>query len=277
MSIAAGYWDLSFIFATLRKYFQISLILLLSFYINGCSSAVPEISRDNNEATKTVVYVIGTIHSSHLESQRYSLAILERAIRKANPDQIFAEIPPDRLVEAWRGFRDDGVVSEPRVRIFPEYRDVIFPLSSKMKFEIVATAGWTKELSDYRDKALCRIAKDQSRAKQWEEHQMAQSAFSKAEAGRGDDPLFIHTNGYDNLVKKAQHPYETYFERDLGKGGWKAINAAHNRLINDGLDKISGHGKVVVVTFGAWHKYMILNNLKLRDDVILRDSSILFQ
>lgn len=260
-----------------RRYLQASAGLLFLFGASGCSSAASDLNGDVNVGTKTVVYVVGTIHSDHTSSQTYSLDILERAIRRAKPDQIFAEIPPDRMVEAWRGFRENGVVDEPRVRIFPEYRDLIFPLSKKLTFEIVPVAGWTQQLSDYREHALNRLSKDLERAAQWRAHERAQAAYNKAISGHGDDPLFIHTDQYDALVKKAQQPYETYFETDLGQGGWKAINAAHARLINDGLDRISGQKKTVLMTFGSWHKYMILNALKLRSDVILRDSRSLFQ
>ena len=251
--------------------------MLLSAGISGCSYAASETDKPLQSDGKTIVYVVGTIHSTHLSSAKYSLARLERAIRKANPDQIVAEIPPDRLAEAWRGFRENGVVSEPRVRIFPEYKDTIFPLTKSMKFEIVPAAGWTKQLSDYRDKALDRISKDPARAAQWAEYQKAQADYARAVAGRGDDPLFIHTPQYDALVKKAQAPYEDYFEDDLGPGGWKKINAAHIRLINKALDRISGQGKTVLITFGSWHKYMILKDLMLRNDVVLADSRSLFQ
>ncbi len=260
-----------------RRYLFASAAMLLTLGVNGCSYAASETTKAINKDGKTIVYVVGTIHSDHLDSTDYSLAILERAIRKANPDQIIAEIPPDRLAEAWRGFRKNGVVSEPRVRIFPEYRDVIFPLSKSMKFEIVPAAGWTQQLSDYRDKALNRISKDPARAAQWRAHQTAQAAYSRAVGARDDDPLYIHTAQYDALVKAAQNPYETYFEEDLGQGGWKTINAAHIRLINKALDRISGQEKTVWITFGSWHKYMILKDLMTRKDVILADSRSLFQ
>ena len=220
---------------------------------------------------------MGMIHSGHVDSKKYSLKILEQAIRNAQPDQILAEIPPDRIAEAWRGFRRDGVVSEPRVRIFPEYRDVIFPLTRKLSFEIIPTAGWTQRLADDRRKALDSISKDSARAPQWNAYQRAQRSFGKAVGNRSDDPLFIHSQDYDILVEKAQKPYEQYFEDDLGAGGWKSINAAHIRLINSALDRVSGQGKTIAITFGAWHKYKILNNLKKRDDILLLDSRSLFQ
>ena len=243
--------------------------------IAGCTA--PSGGKSNQESGKTTVYVIGTIHSNHVGSEKYSLKILERAIRKAKPDQILAEIPPDRLANAWRGFRQDGVVSEPRVRIFPEYRDVIFPLTQKMSFEIIPTAGWTQILADDRRRALDAISSDSARSAEWKAHQQAQSSFGKAVGSRADDPLFIHSQAYDNLVEKAQKPYEQYFEDDLGAGGWKSINAAHIRLINKALDRVSGQGKTIVITFGAWHKYMILKGLNARNDIRLLDSRSLFQ
>jgi len=258
-----------------RQYLRLGVGAVFCALIAGCTA--PSEGSANQESGKTTVYVIGTIHSNHVGSEKYSLKILETAIRKAGPDQILAEIPPDRLAEAWRGFRQDGVVSEPRVRIFPEYRDVIFPLTRKLPFEIIPTAGWTQKLADDRRKALGVISSDSARSAEWKAHQQAQRSFGKAVGSRADDPLFIHSQAYDNLVEKAQKPYEQYFENDLGAGGWKSINAAHIRLINKALDRISGQEKTVVITFGAWHKYMILKDLEKRKDVLLLESRSLFQ
>ncbi len=263
--------------AHLRFMFSAILTVAFSFGIAGCSTAAPGPKPTVNRDGKTIVYVLGTIHSQHLTSKKYSVDILKAAIRKADPDQILTEIPPDRFAKAQRDFDQSGTVSEPRVRIFPEYRDVIFPLSRVMKFEIVPTAAWTQQISDDRDTALRRISSDPSRKAQWNAHRKAQSDFAKAVGNRGDDPSFIHTPEYDVLVRESQTPYETYFDGDLGAGGWKNINAAHLGLVNGALNRISGQGKVIVVTFGAAHKYMIINSLMNRSDVILQDSRGLFQ
>ncbi|MFC4291706.1 hypothetical protein ACFOWX_04670 [Sphingorhabdus arenilitoris] len=187
------------------------------------------------------------------------------------------EIPPDRFPKAWQEFRSTGRVTESRVRAFPEYTDAIFPLAEEVGIQLVPAAAWTQEIADSRDKALINISKDEGRKAEWGEHQAAQKAYGAAVAGRSDDPIFIHSREYDSIVAKAQAPYQSYFEKDLGPGGWLAINQAHLALINGALDKVSGQNQVIVITFGSWHKYMLINGLMKRNDVVLRDSTSLFR
>ncbi len=224
----------------------------------------------------TRLTILGTIHSTHRQSQSYSLDVFRDAIIKAKPDVILTEIPPDRIAEAKRSFAETGEVTEPRTRVFPEYTDVIFPLTRDMDFQIVGTAGWTQAIADNRQAALKRIENDPTRADQWTQHLAARRAYPRNLAGRGDDPLFIHTDEYDGLVEAAQTPYQRYFDQDLGAGGWTQINTAHTDLINRTLDDISGQGLNALVTFGSWHKYMIKRSVIQRDDIHLEDAQALF-
>lgn len=239
--------------------------------VSGCAAGEPPA-----KGALTRVTVLGLIHSDHRTSERFSLDVVRDAIREVNPQVILTEIPPDRIEEARRGFREAGKVTEPRTRVFPEYTDVVFPLTRELDFTIVGTAGWTQQLADARTAALKRIENDPARAAQWAQHRAAQAAYSRALAGRGDDPRFIHTRDYDVLVQNAQTPYQIYFDPDLGPGGWTRINAAHTALINDALDTLSGQGLSVLVTFGAWHKHMIERSLLGRRDIALADAGALF-
>lgn len=225
----------------------------------------------------TSVHVMGMIHRRHRTSERYSLAVLEAAIRKAKPDAILTEIPPDRIGKAISSFRETGEITEPRARVFPEYTDVVFPLSREMDFQIIGTAGWSRQMADNRREALRRIEADPERAEQWAEHIAARREFSSKLAGRGDDPRFIHTDEFDRLVKAGYTPYQRYFDDDLGPGGWTRINAAHNRYINEALDVLSGQGLTALVTYGSAHKYMILESLAKRTDITLADTRALFE
>ena len=166
--------------------------------------------------------------------------------------------------------------TEPRTAVFPEYVDVAFPLTRELGFEIVGTAGWTQSIADERQAALARIERDPARDGQWAEHLAAQAEYSRRIAGRADDPLFIHSAEYDRMVERAQSPYQRHFDADLGAGGWTRINQAHNALINAELDRISGQGLTAMITFGAWHKYMILRSLEQRQDIELLDPRPLF-
>ena len=225
----------------------------------------------------TNVHVMGMIHRGHRTSESYSLAVLDAAIRRAKPDAILTEIPPDRIGKAISSFRETGEITEPRARVFPEYTDVVFPLSREMDFQIIGTARWTREMADNRREALRRIEADPARAEQWAEHVAARREFSRKLAGRGDDPEFIHTEEYDQLVKAGYTPYQRYFDNDLGPGGWTQINAAHNRYINEALDALSGQGLTALVTYGSAHKYMILESLAKREDIALADTRALFE
>ncbi len=236
------------------------------------------VSRPVMAATaKTEVVMLGTIHGAHRTSKRYSLNVLRRVITASRPAVVIAEIPPDRLAAARAGFASTGRVTEPRVSVFPEYVDVLFPLTRTLDFDIVAAAGWTQQLSDFREAALARIENDPARAAQWRTHQNAYATYERMVASRGDDPQFIHSDDYDALVKKAQTPYQRLFDKDLGAGAWTPINEAHYALIAGGLDAIRGQGKRVVITFGSWHKYWVLAGLRARSDVTLIDPRPLFR
>lgn len=226
---------------------------------------------------KTRVYVIGTIHANHRSSSRYSLAVLEAAIRKAEPDVILTEIPPDRIGQALSSFAETGEIDEPRTQVFPEYTDVVFPLSREIPFRTVGTAGWTREIADNRSAALKRIGSDPARAQQWHEYEAAQLDYMEQVAGRSDDPKFIHTDAFDQIVEASRAPYQNYFDEDLGPGGWTQINAAHTALINQALDAISGQGLTAVITFGSAHKYMILRSLAQRSDIVIENTATLFE
>jgi hypothetical protein len=243
------------------------MMLLLACLFQMIPTAKAQVAED----AKTRVIVIGTIHSEHESSVPYSLDVLRRALITIRPDQILAEIPPERVAIAFAEFRATGRVTEPRVSVFPEYVDVVFPLTASQKFELVGVAGWTQQISDVRDAALQRIAADPARRSQWRAHLQAYTAYEKALGSRGDDPLFIHTPAYDMLVERAQSPYQRYFDKDLGGGGWTSINKAHYSLISRALDRVTGRGKTIVITFGSWHKYWILRELTKRNDVVIVD------
>ncbi|EAQ29702.1 hypothetical protein NAP1_02980 [Erythrobacter sp. NAP1] len=226
--------------------------------------------------SSTKVHVMGVIHGRHRRSESYSLAVLEEAIRIAAPDVIFTEIPPDRIDQARCSFASTGEVDEPRTEVFPEYTDVVFPLSREMPFRLFGCAGWTRQIADDRAQALERIQNDPARAEQWAEHRAAQSDFAQAVAGRSDDPRFIHTEHFDQLVEKSREPYQRYFDQDLGPGGWSQINRAHTDLINAALDEISGEGLTTLIMFGSAHKYMIRRSISQRGDIALLDTADLF-
>lgn len=223
------------------------------------------------------VVVMGMIHDGHETSERYSLEVVREAIRKINPDIIITEIPPNRLDEAFRGFRENGVVSERRVSVFPEYVSVVFPLTEDLDFEVRGGAAWNTYMNRFRSRALNEIENDPERADNWQANRDAKRQMSNAIGDRYDDPLFIHSDEYDALQKAGWAPYGKFFQNDLGPGSWENINAGHYRLIDKVLQDEMFKGKRILITFGASHKYWFMEQLKERDDITLLDTREFFK
>ena len=218
------------------------------------------------------VIVLGMIHDGFKTSERYSSEVLKALIRRIDPDIVVTEIPPNRLDAAIRGFEETGRVTERRARVFPEYADVLFPLTREMDFEIVGAAAWNPYMNRYRSRALERIENDPARAGEWAEHRAAKRRQRDAIGNRWDDPLFIHAEEYDRIQKEGYGPYARYFHNDLGPGAWENINAAHYALIERALQKHMFKGKRILIMFGASHKYWFLEQLRQRDDIDLLDA-----
>lgn len=269
--------------------FTYCLLFPFLFVLTACN---PSLSANNSteikaEAkpvqtdTKFVMSVFGAIHGSHRSSDTYSLDVMEKAIRKFNPDVIFIEIPPSSMAQAQSTFDQFGEVRERRTRAFPELTDVVFPLQKEMVFQLVATAAWTRELADNRSAVLKRLSNDLERRSQWNEHIAAQRTLNRVQRGKSDDPFYIHSERYDAEVKTAQTPYEQYFDADIGAGGWGPINDAHIALMTNALDDLKAKDAAkqqrILVVFGAWHKYKILEAMQKRDDVTLLDAKPFFE
>ena len=258
------------------------VLLLIGALLSACAAAGPgaaaprpaPVATVSAPAAKTRLIVLGMIHGQHRTSERYSTARLAEAIRRIRPDVVLCEIPPDRLDVAREEFARTGTVTEPRVRVFPEYVNVLFPLTREWPIEIVPCAAWTKAMSDDRAANLSN----------WQTTRAAESAEVDAAAKRSeallaaesaaaglspDDPRFIHTQRYDAITKAGLEPYDRLFNDGLGAGGWTAINKAHYALLARALDAHAG--KTVLIMFGAGHKYWFLEQLRTRPDIELVD------
>ena len=222
---------------------------------------------------KNEVVVLGMIHGAHRTSERYGLDTLRRLIRAIDPDYVLPEIPPNRFDRAMAEFRATGVVEEPRVRRFPEYVDVLFPLTREMDFTIIPTAGWTAPMDAYRKAALERLSHDPARASDWAAYRaaVARSEAALEAGGAPDDPRWIHTDAYDAALEIELGVYNRLFNDDLGPGGWDHINAAHYANIARALDAHRGEGRRFLITYGAGHKGWFLRELRKRDDIVLLD------
>jgi len=238
---------------------------ILTLFITSCNQNVPVV----NEKPKNEVLVMGTIHSGHLTDSVYNVAYLDKLVREIKPDYILAEIPPDRMEVAMQGFKKDDSISEPRVLRFPEYVDVIFPLTKELDFEIIPTAGWTRPMAEERSAKLRAISQDTSRIADWTAYRNANSlsdSIYKA-TGKVNNPYFIHTNSYDSIQDISLQTYNRLFNVELGLGGWENINIAHYWNIEKALEKHRYKGKRFLIVYGAGHKGWFLKELRKRDDI----------
>lgn len=238
----------------------VPLTLLSSCQVLAGLSAKP---KDNE------VFVIGTLHGEHLTEAVYSLDRFRDILRQLDPDLVLVEIPPDRYDQAWKEFLEQGQVSEPRVKLYPEFTEVLFPIALEGHLRIVPCSAWTEKMASRRSALL-----QQWKTSRPEDSQRVERAQSKAEesleaSGLAHDPLQIHTAAYDKIVSEGMQPYETIFGDDLGAGGWQDINLAHYRHISEALDANSGEDRRVLILFGAWHKYRLRELLSERDDIRL--------
>ena len=248
----------------------IYILIIATTVLCSCKNNKSE-QQETPKQIKNDVIVLGTIHGGHLTQEQYSLEVLENLIREINPDIILTEIPPDRFPIAEKEFLEKDTITESRVSRFPEYVDVIFPLSKEMTFEIIPTAAWTKEMSDNRRDKLKEIKESIDRKEEWNELETAgnrSDAFIKA-SGKEHDPFWINSEVYDKLVEIELSVYNRLFNEELGPGGWDNINFAHYKYISEALNKYQFQGKRILITYGAGHKGWFLRELKKRDDINL--------
>lgn len=223
------------------------------------------------EKPKNEVIIMGMIHRGHRTNANYDIDIVKQLIREISPDYILTEIPPDRYPIARKEFDEKDTITEPRVRVFPEYVDAVFPLTKELDFEIIPTAGWTKPMNDYRNQRFREIREDSSWTERWEEYQEAgrKSAEAMKAAGDVNDPYFINSDAYDEAGEIRYEAYNRILNETLLLGGWDNINIAHYWHIEKALEKHRYEGKRFLITYGAGHKGWFLRELRKRDDIKL--------
>ena len=249
-------------------FFCLALLTILA----GCQEA----GEQSVPTGTNILTVVGAIHGQHERSDSYSLQILRDAIREFDPDVVMVELPPDRFEIASQNFKQHGEVRENRADDFPELVKVIFPLQEKLDFEMIPVAAWSKAMADERRATLAEIETDPTRAEDWAAYQAAIANYNKAVSGKSDDPFFVHSDEYDGAVKARQGTYEQLFGDDLGAGGWQKINEAHLALMRTALENLAGQEKRILILFGAWHKYKIMEDLEGSKGITVIDARDLF-
>ena len=243
--------------------------------------SIPETWRDDPrnlpavprpQAPLTEIAVMGMIHSTHRTSELWGLAQVEQTIRSFDPDVVCTEIAPDRWERIDRDLRERDAIEDPRVLRFPEYTDLILRLSRSMGFTIVPCAGWTVEMSDLRNARIAEFGRDarwaEARA-EWADRLGSLRATYGAPPAATDDPAYIHSAAYDTRQKGELMLRDEYQNDMVGPGGWTNINVEHYRNVDLTIEH--HRGARILVTFGAGHKYWLLERLRERDDIELLD------
>jgi hypothetical protein len=238
----------------------------------ACAAPPPESTPEAPaEPLPNEVIVMGMIHGDHEASELYGIERIREIVRAVDPDYILAEIPPDRWPIVQAELEAGGVITEPRVIRFPEYVKAILPMLGSSSFEVLPCAAWTRSMADERSAKLEDWKRSRPDDSARVDTATEQAEIAIANGHQADDPAWIHTPDYDQLVARGLAPYSELFGDDLGEGGWEQINAAHYRLIDQA---IANHGKAggkrFLITFGVWHKYWFLQALSQRDDLQLR-------
>ncbi|MFQ5720107.1 MAG: hypothetical protein ACE5IK_11230, partial [Acidobacteriota bacterium] len=221
---------------------------------------------------RTEVAVMGMIHSGHRKSATWGLDQVRDTIRRFHPDAVCAEIPPDRWSRIWADWTERGVIEDERLLRFPEYTDVLLPLAVEMGFTIEPCAAWTVEMSDLRQARIKEFESDPRFATEFAEYTRRNEAIRadhEAHPIDEDDPRVIHSALYDERTREELAPYDEFLNDRIGPGGWTHINESHYALIEKALAR--HRGQRVLVTFGAGHKYWLLEHLSRRDDVKMLD------
>ncbi|MEP0985665.1 hypothetical protein [Ekhidna sp.] len=236
------------------------VLLLLLITLFACETD------DRNE-----VLVLGLIHGKHLTESEFSTEVLREMIRDIDPDIILAEIPPDRFEKAMSSYAETGIVNEYRVAQFPEYVDVIIPLTKEMDFTLIPTSAWTEEMANDRLTKMRAIRDDPNREYEWQKYGFAKYIADsiKEASGRQYNPYWINSSAYDDASEIALRVYNELFNEELGPGGWDNINKAHYENIEKALNEYTNQGKRIVITYGAGHKGWFLRKLHERDDIKL--------
>ena len=214
----------------------------------------------------TTVFVLGTIHGEHKTSERFGIEVLKQILRAFDPNVLLTEIPPARWPTALAQHRDGGPITESRVARFPEYTEAFVGLLDELEMDLVPCAAWTETMATDRAAKLAEWKTTRPRDTAAVDEGFAAIDAAIQSLGPSDDPLVIHSDEYDEAVRKGMRIYDSVFGADLGPGGWTAINRAHYALIEAALEKVPP-GSRVMISFGAWHKYWFVEKLRQRDDV----------
>jgi len=251
----------------------LGLILLLG--LGACVQPAGRTTPKQPDLPRTEVFVLGMLHDRHLDSDTWGLEQVRATIEALDPDVICVEIPPDRWPAAQALWQAEQRIEDDRILQFPEYVQVLMPLSNEMGFEVEPCAAWTSWMAEDRKAKIDAFRMEEENAEAYAAYR-ADSTWTRTWAAAtapevaDDDPVYLHSPAFDLRTKSELGPYASHLTDVIGRpGGWTYINESHYTLIDTAIRKHAG--KRILVTFGAGHKYWFLEQLRYRDDVELMD------
>ena len=225
-------------------------------------------------APRTRVFVLGTLHNKHLESELWGLQQLRATIQRIQPDVVCVELADDNLEAALKSWAQNKAVTDARAVRLPEVVQVVFPLMDEMEFSVEAAAQWHRILDAMRRAKVAEFSQLEEYAEQYTAY-VAAKAWTSAwlavqPQGQSDDPFYIHSTEFDLHAKAHAGAYDYFLNDVIGRPmGWTYVHDEHYEKI---LNTIRKHpGETVLVIFGAQHIYWFHELLRWNPDVELVD------
>ena len=197
----------------------------------------------NSEDAKPAVYVIGSIHNMHFNSDNhYSMNDLLEQISILKPDLVCGEIAPEAYNQAMEGYFPPEAALLAEMATTLDYRFV--PTDWRLDYYTQSLAGkeYPSKIKKQRKKSLDKL------------HYRLNNSDSASlyDDVNGKDFLSIIDSLYEEIIAK-----NTLAE--IAAGSWQERN---RRIVENGLAAM-GKAKVVVFVFGVDHTPQIKRQLKV--------------
>jgi hypothetical protein len=205
--------------------------------------------------TKTVVGILGTVHSEELRNEyRYPLALLEKKILEFKPDIICGEVRPEDWEQYLANPDYSGYLGP------SEYRECIIPLCKQHNIEFVPV-DWFEWDAVNLDHFVDYSEKEQQMLEQ-KLTEMYETIFAKVHTGKTP----FNSLEMDKYVK-VKHEWLFKVNPVVQNITWIARNQLMILRIKKVID--ANPGKRILCIIGAEHNYYYHENLKKLDHIDL--------
>jgi len=225
----------------LKTQFLLLISALFSILTISCNRA-----NDAYDLSQCKVYILGTCHSNHLFSElNYSLNDINGLIGDLKPDLICFEMTPEALNTETEGY-------------FPTENTHIIE-TAKQKHIKYVPVDWRSPLCEQNKPAVLTESQQKFLRTAQQKTEGLVFNFLMQNNWKGYYDFVQKDTGFHQSIK-AQHDIKIDFLGEEQDGYW----LTRNKKITDKLIKtiMKEKPKVVLVTFGLHHKYILEENLK---------------